>query len=49
MKMLIRGKGDTRRKRYAVRFIIRNEHHDNVKDQYMWHRAEGLEICPGAA
>lgn len=49
MKMLIRGKGDIQRKRYAVRFINRNEHHDNVKDQYMWQRAEGLEICRVAA
>jgi len=49
MKILIRGKGDTQRKRNAVSFINRNEHHDNVKYQYMWHRAEGLEICPGAA
>jgi len=47
MKMLIREKGDIQRKRYAVRFINRNEHHDNVKE--MWQRAEGLEICPGAA
>lgn len=36
MKMLIQGKGDIHRKKYAVRFITRNEHHDNVKDQYMW-------------
>jgi hypothetical protein len=49
MKMLIRGKGDTQRKRYAVRFINRNGHHDNVKDQYMWQTAVGLENCPGAA
>jgi len=49
MKILIRGKGDTQRKRNAVSFINRNEHHDNVKYQYMWHRAERLEICPGAA
>jgi hypothetical protein len=35
MKMLIRGKGDIQRKKYAVRFITRNEHHDNVRDQYM--------------
>jgi len=48
MKMLIRGKGDIQRQRYAVRFINRNEHHDDVKKQYIWQRAEGLEICPGA-
>jgi hypothetical protein len=47
--MLIRGKGDIQRKSYVVRFINRNEHHDNVKDQYMRQRAERLEICPGAA
>ena len=48
VKMLIRGKGYIQRKRYTVRFIKRNEHHDNVKDQYTWQRAEGLQICPGA-
>ena len=49
MKLIIREKGDIQRKRYAVRFINRNEHHDNVKDQYTWQRAEGLEIYSGAA